>query len=138
MATRKQKRRREKELRHEYEVVYLDSEGNEVEPDEAETAREPKKAARNGAGRPRSQPKTARSGREPQPPSWQRSIRRGALFLPFILVFIYLTNRNNASPGGIAFVIVLFTVMVIPLGYYTDYLLWRSYQKRLASSSKKR
>jgi hypothetical protein len=133
VATRKQRRRREKEKRHEYEVVYLDSEGNEVEPD-VEGALDPKKPKGSNG----SQGKSGRAGREPQPPSWQRAIRRGALFLPFILGFVYLTNRNNASPGGILAVILLFTVMVIPLGYYTDYFVWRSHQKRLASRPRKR
>ena len=136
MATRKQRRRREKEKRHEYEIVYVDSEGNEVEPDDAETSRDPKKPART-AGRTQSGA-ARRPVREPQPPSWQRAFRRGALFLPFILLFVYLTNRNNTTPGGIAAVVVLFVVLVIPLGYYTDYFVWRSYQKRLASSSRKR
>jgi len=122
-------------MRHEYEVVYVDSEGNEVEPDDNGSSHDPKRAGKTDS---RSQSKGGRSGREPQPPSWQRAIRRGALFLPFILVFVYLTDRNNASAGGIAAVILLFTVMVIPLGYYTDYFVWRSYQKRLAASAKKR
>ena len=122
-------------MRHEYEVVYVDSEGNEVEHDENGSSHEPRKAGKTES---RSQSKGGRVGREPQPPSWQRAVRRGALFLPFILVFIYLTDRNNASAGGIAAVILLFTVMVIPLGYYTDYFVWRSYQKRLAASTKKR
>src|SRR5919198_2511809 len=34
VATKKQRRRREKEARHEYEFVYVDHEGNEVEGDE--------------------------------------------------------------------------------------------------------
>jgi len=136
VATRKQRRRREKEKRHEYEIVYLDSEGNEVEQDEAEKPRDPKKPGARTAGRPQSG--AARRAREPQPPSWQRAIRRGALFLPFILIFVYLTNRNKTTPGGIAAVVLMFVVLVIPLGYYTDYFVWRSYQKRLASSSRKR
>ena len=36
MPTRKQRRRRLKELRHDYEYVYVDEEGREVEVDPAE------------------------------------------------------------------------------------------------------
>ncbi len=36
MPTRKQRRRREKEKRHDYEVVYMDADGNEVPSDEVE------------------------------------------------------------------------------------------------------
>jgi hypothetical protein len=34
MSSRKQRRRRAKERRHDYEYVYLDEEGNETEPPE--------------------------------------------------------------------------------------------------------
>ena len=137
MATRKQKARRAKGKRHDYEVVYLDGEGNEVEPDEADL---PSKAATTPARaststkRSTSTPSKSRLIREPKPPSWSRAIRRGAIFMPILVVIVLLTNRNQ-SPLTIAPVAIVFTALVIPFGYFTDHLAYRGYQKRLASKS---
>ena len=137
MATRKQKARRAKGKRHEYEVVYLDGEGNEVEPDDADL---PSKAAKTPARattstkRSTSTPSKSRLIREPKPPSWSRAIRRGAIFMPILVVIVLLTNRNQ-SPLTIAPVAILFTALVIPFGYFTDHLAWRAYEKRRGGKS---
>jgi hypothetical protein len=89
MATKKQRRRREKDRRHEYEFVYYDEEGNEVEfesPEKpAKAAPERKKpsagAARNG--------RAARPARVPKPPTWRSVSRMGVLM--FALLFIFST-----------------------------------------------
>ena len=51
MPTRKQRRRQAKEKRHEYEFVYVDDEGNELDDVPEELEHEPKRRepARNGA-----------------------------------------------------------------------------------------
>jgi len=146
VATRKQRRRRAKEKRHDYEVVYVDSEGNEVEPDEIEppkAARAPTRAgSRSGASRSKSASKpgskSSRALREPKPPSWARAARRGAIFMPILVGVVLLTNRNNTSPGGIVLVALVFTGLVIPFGYFTDYVVWRAYQRRIGSKPAKR
>jgi hypothetical protein len=137
VATRKQKARRAKGKRHDYEVVYLDGEGNEVEPDEADlpskaaSSRNAKTPARatTSAKRSTSTPSKSRLIREPKPPSWSRAIRRGAIFMPILIVVVLLTNRNQ-SPLAIAPVAILFTALVIPFGYFTDHLAWRAFEKR--------
>ena len=51
MPSRKQKRREAKAKRHEYEFVYLDSEGHELEepPEEASARAKPRAASTNGS-----------------------------------------------------------------------------------------
>ena len=48
MPSKKQRRRREKLKRHEWEEVYVDEEGRELDPEEAEAlaAAQPERAAR--------------------------------------------------------------------------------------------
>ena len=136
MATRKQKRRRAKGKRHDYEVVYLDGEGNEVEPDEAEPSRASKSPARATSGSKSSKSSSSKSRmvREPKPPSWRRAIRRGAIFMPILVVVVLITNRNQSALSIVPIAIV-FTGLVIPFGYFTDHLAWRAYQKRVGRKS---
>ena len=54
MATKKQRRRREKERRHEYETVFVDEHGDEVEVEEPARPAKP----RRGSPRPGSEPPT--------------------------------------------------------------------------------
>ncbi len=140
MATRKQRARRAKSKRHDYEVVYVDSDGNEVEPDEVEPSKSSKAPARASSGAKRSSSSSSKSRliKEPKPPSWPRAIRRGAIFMPILIAVVVITNRNNATPAGIALVAVVFTGLVIPFGYFTDHLAWRAYQKRAGGKSAKR
>ena len=63
MATKKQKRRRAKEKRHDY--VWVDDDGNEVEPDGTTPA--------EGTGKQ----STSRFERDPQAPSWRRTLQAG-------------------------------------------------------------
>ena len=131
MATRKQRRRRAKSKRHDYEVVYLDSEGNEVEPDEVESGVNAPVRAASGSKSTKSSSSRSRMVREPKPPSWPRAVRRGAIFMPILIAVVLITNRNNTTPLGIVLVAIVFTGLVIPFGYLTDHLAWRAYQKRL-------
>jgi hypothetical protein len=119
MPTRKQRRRRAKEFRHEY--VWEDAEGNELEPDEI--------PERTTEGRPRRQP--ARTGREPQPPSWRRTLRRGLIFAPVMFVTVMLLSGGLTIAQQItqtAFIVAIF----IPFSHFLDGVMWRSYRKRQA------
>lgn len=137
MATRKQKRRRAKGKRHDYEVVYLDGEGNEVEPDEAEPSRASKSPARATSGSKSSKSSSSKSRitRAPKPPSWPRAVRRGAIFMPILIAVVLITNRKQTTPVGIILVAIVFTGLVIPFGYFTDHLAWRAYQRRVGGKS---
>ncbi len=137
MATRKQRRKRAKDQRHDYEVVYLDSEGNEVELEPDESPKGAKTASRAGNGGSKSPSRSSRM-REPKPPSWPRAIRRGAIFMPILIAVVIVTNRKSTTPLGLVLVAIVFTALVIPFGYFTDHLAWRAYQKRLPGKSAKR
>src|SRR5690348_13090952 len=104
MPTRKQRRRREKNFRHEYETVVLDADGTEhpVDEDELRSEREERAKAKQSKAQP-AKGTTSRGGRamrEVQPPSWHRAIRRGGLMGAVILVFVVFVLANK-SPIGV-------------------------------------
>src|SRR5919201_6097458 len=119
MATKKQQRRRQKERRHEYEEVWVDAEGNEIdyEPAETEKSKTATKAAKPAA---KGQPAKSRSGRpmrEIKPPSWQRVIRRALLLAP--LLFVALSFGKHPSPIGVRLAISIgYTALFVPTFYW--------------------
>ena len=116
MATKKQKRRRAKEQRHDY--MWVDDEGNEVDPDE--TSRDEKS--------PRSE---SRLAREPQAPSWRRTFRRGAIFAPIMLATVFLLSPDLPLTTKITQTLLLVAIFV-PFSYFIDRLFYRSYQRKQA------
>jgi len=135
MPTRKQRRRHQKALRHEYEYVYLDEEGNEVPVDPSELRAE-KNGQRDSKPRKGSSGKAAAgigtSGRRKiEPPSWRRSARRALLFGPVLVVAMILLNKNQPLLQQV-FPAVFLIAFFIPFSYFTDSLAYRMFQKRLA------
>jgi hypothetical protein len=132
MPTKKQRRRQQKSRRHEYEYVYVDDEGNEVQvdPGELRAEKDGKKsetrARQNGAGR-----STGRTNqRVIQPPSWRRAVRRALVFGPVLVVAMALLNRNVSPVQWLSsglFLILFF----VPISYFTDSLAYRMYRKRI-------
>jgi hypothetical protein len=121
MPTRKQRRRREKEMRHEY--VWEDEEGNIVEPDDAPT--------RKGGDASRRSASTSRSPREPQPPSWRKTLKRGLVFTPIMLVTVMFLSSDQALAQQLvqtAFLVAIF----VPFSYFIDGMFYRSYKRRMA------
>jgi hypothetical protein len=119
MPTRKQRRRRAKELRHEY--VWEDEEGNELDPENVKERRSDSPSQRA----------PARAGREPQPPSWSRTLRRGAIFAPVMFVVVMLLSNDLTLVEQVlqaAFIVGIF----VPFSYLLDGLMWRSYKRRAA------
>jgi hypothetical protein len=119
MPSRKQRRRRAKEFRHEY--VWEDSEGNELDADEV-----PVRKAESQAPRAPKRP-----GREPQAPSWRRTLKRGAVFAPIMFVTVMLLSSDLTVAEQItqtAFIVAIF----VPFSYLLDGVLWRSHKKRTA------
>jgi TRAP-type uncharacterized transport system fused permease subunit len=130
MATRKQRKRREKEHRHEY--VWEDGEGNPIEPEELPGAngkakREPVARAKGGGGQI-----TGRGGRVIHPPSWRRTFRRAAIFAPIFLVIILLLNGSRLTIYGAILNTILLVAIFVPFSYFMDQLVYRQHQKRLA------
>ena len=92
MATKKQRRRRSKLQRHEYEYVVETDEGEEV----VEAPRPSR--AKDGAGS--KVPPGAvvdRRGRVVPPPSWQRVFKRAAIFGPIMFVLLFALGGNSVS-----------------------------------------
>jgi hypothetical protein len=138
MPTRKQKRRDLKSKRHEYEFVYLDDEGNEVdEPEEAETAAKQtsttngSKPKQSAAKKPTTQ--SGRPRREPQVPSWKRAAKRSALLGVFVMIFFSFTAKGNLI--RVLPTAVLFSVAYVPVMYYIDRAAYRRFQSRAAAKA---
>src|SRR5215467_2515809 len=111
MPSRKQRRRREKNFRHEYETVLLDADGTEhpVDEDELRSEREERAKAKQSTKAQPAKGSGSRGGRamrEVQPPSWHRAIRRGGLMGGVILVFVVFVLANK-SPIGVRLAIGL-------------------------------
>jgi hypothetical protein len=116
MATKKQRRRRAKEHRHEY--VWVDEEGNEVDaPDEA--------GQTNGAA------KESRYQREPMAPSWQRTFKRGAIFAPIMFGTVLLLSPDLPMSTKITQTLLIVAIF-IPFSYFLDRLMYRSARRRAA------
>jgi hypothetical protein len=129
MATRKQRRRRQKERRHEYDFIYVDEEGREVEVDPAEHERsDGQSARRNGAKDARKQ-KGNRPIRKIDPPSWKRTTRRALIFAPLIFLAFTVLNQNQAM-GTRLLLTAFYTAFFIPFMYLMDRAMYRTYLKR--------
>ena len=143
MPTRKQRRRDQKLRRHEWEEVYVDSEGNEVPVEEVEAERAPKRSEprKDANGRSKAQsPRTSRgAGREVKPPSWSRVLKRSAIFAPIMfLVVSFLSKKLSLEQKVLQTAMLL--AFFVPFSYLMDVVMYRSYLKRTGQTtgSKKR
>ena len=137
MATKKQQRRRQKLKRHDYEEVYVDEEGNVLPPEEAEevaVASTSRKAERTAKQR-----RTTRAGRVLEPPSWRKTVKRGLLFFPLMLITVMLLGKDLTLAQQVFQTVVLMGFF-LPFSYFMDSMMWRSHQRRIARTgdSKKR
>jgi hypothetical protein len=132
MPTRKQRRRRAKDFRHDMRVFEVDSEGNEVALAELRTPeeRKPKQAKQQQKGKA----KPSRPIRVPPQPSWHRAIRRGGTMGALMLVAFLFVLKNGPLPQRIG-IGVFYGLAFIPLTYWIDRTAYRSYQRRLAKQS---
>lgn len=138
MPSRKQRRREAKTKRHEYEFVYLDSEGHELEepPEEATERPKPRAASTNGSkpsgGKQSSRP-ARRPRREPQPPSWQRAGKRALLLGVIVFVIFSIQAKSHGGYGRPALVAFIYTGLFVPLTYLVDRFAYRRYEARKES-----
>ena len=125
MATKKQRRRRAKEQRHEWETVYVDAEGNEVEvpDDEAPSANGRTASTKKAAASP--------SQRNVQPPSWRRVGKRGLLFAPAMFLLMTFLEPDTTYLERAFFTLQLLAIF-LPFSYVMDRMTYRMWQKRLA------
>lgn len=116
MATRKQRRRRAKEQRHDY--VWVDDEGNEVDLDDPPAEGKAKASA-------------SRFERDPQAPSWQRTFRRGAIFAPIMFGTVFLLSPELPTSTKVTQTLLIVAIF-IPFSYFIDRVFYRSAQRRRA------
>lgn len=133
MPSRKQRRKREKLQRHEYEYVIETEDGEEIlerppEVDATEKNGKPRKAVAGPVDR---------HGKPIAKPSFRRVLRRTAIFGPLIAIFIYITAKDDLSPAGLVLNVLLLLAFFMPLSYVVDTvvyrMLWRRYEKSRAS-----
>lgn len=135
MATKKQQRRRQKLKRHDYEEVYVDDEGNELDPEEAEQI--VGGTSRKSEGTKAKAPASARERRALEPPSWRKALRRGLIFFPLMLLVIFLLSPELTTMQKVINTVVLMAFF-IPFSYFMDSIMWRSMQRRLARQGEKK
>ena len=136
MPTKKQRRRREKELRHEWEEVYVDAEGRELDPEEVDelAPNMPARSRANGTkAKAAARAPAGRMGRPVPPPTWRRVFKRAAIFAPLMYVFIVLTNRGTQPIYALLITLQLILIF-LPFSYLMDKLTYRIFQKRQARS----
>src|SRR5690242_8910185 len=131
MPTRKQKRRELKAKRHDYEFVYVDADGNELDEVPEELDRPKRERTPSSSAKKQPQQRGGRAGREPQPPSWRRSFRRAALLGAVVFLFFSLSGPKGANRylTAIAFS-VLYTGLFVPFTYAIDRFAYRRWQAR--------
>jgi hypothetical protein len=132
MPTRKQRRRRAKEHRHEYEFVTIDDEGHEVPVDPAELR--PAKPERAQNGKPAARGKAAQAKdrrgrplREIKPPSWRASVKRAAIFVVVLGVFLSFFGGKNQSLAVKVALPLVYGAIGIPFFYWMDRSAYRRY-----------
>jgi hypothetical protein len=123
MPSRKQRRRREKLARHEYEYVIETEDGEEIPIDKPVESEKANKAVAKSAPRP------TRGGREVPKPSMARVFKRTAIFAPIILVVVFWTGGDSTTSAKI-FTGVTLVAFFIPFSYIVDSVVYRMYSKR--------
>jgi len=140
MPSRKQRKRRAKELRHEYELILVDETGEErpIEASELRADRREKDSAKAKDGSKGKGGKTAggkstsrkRPIREVQPPSWNRVWKRAGFFGVFMFLVLSFVAGKGQSPTGALIPTVLYTALFIPFLYLLDRAQYNQYLKR--------
>jgi len=142
MPTRKQRRRAAKEKRHEYETVWVDAEGNELEepPEEApgpeRDGRKPRPEPAQ-TGKPRG--RGGRAARVPPAPSWQRAAKRALLLGAVVFALFYLSGGKSGnrllSALGLA---AIYTALFVPFTYAIDRFAYQRWQRREQAEGKQK
>jgi hypothetical protein len=134
MPTRKQRRRQEKLRRHEWEDVWVDEEGQEIEPPPEAAESAPRKTATTTTKRaaPR---RGTRAPRQVTPPSWNKVLRRGAIFAPIMFVIVYeLQKKSHRSAVDALYQTALLFLFFVPFSYLMDRAMYRAYQRKTGAA----
>lgn len=131
MPSRKQRRKREKLQRHEYEYVLEDEDG-EVTSAKRLSELDVPKAKPAHDGRSKSGDLVDKRGRTIAKPSLRRVLRRGAIFAPLVFVFVYATGRNELKMATILINTAIILAFLLPFMFLVDSLIYRMAQNRYA------
>ena len=132
MPTRKQRRRQEKLRRHEWEDVWVDEEGQEVEPPPEADRPAPRRAE---TARQRPATRGARAARKVSPPSWNKVMKRGAIFAPIMFFVVYeLQKKSQRSVVDALYQTALLFLFFVPFSYLMDRAMYRAYQRRTGAA----
>jgi hypothetical protein len=125
--SRKQRRKREKLQRHEYEYVIETEEGEEIAVDSPRAV----ESARNGQPTKAKEPAGPldRKGKPVPKPSLRRVLRRTAIFAPLIAIFVYWTSPD-AGVAAIVFNVALLLAFFMPFSYVVDAFVYRMLLRR--------
>ena len=137
MPTRKQRRRRSKDFRHDVRVFEIDEEGNEVPIAELRQHDKPKANAAKGKQKQQPRDKKGRPVKAVPPPSWERAFKRGGLMGGLMLVAFLFLFKNAAIELRIAWGL-FYALAFIPLTYWIDRTAFRTYQRRVARQDEKK
>jgi hypothetical protein len=131
MPTRKQRRRRDKDFRHDMRVFEVDEEGNEVPIADFRTREEKAQPAKAKGKKAQQGGRRLRTPREVAPPSWNRALRRGGLMGgAMLLVFLFLLKSGPLAQR--LSIGLIYAVAFVPLTYFVDRTAYRQYLKRTA------
>jgi len=122
MPSRKQRRRREKLQRHEYEYVIETEEGEVIQVEKPVERTKPD-------GKASARPAVKRGGREIPKPSLARVFKRTAIFAPLILIVVFWTGGDSTTTSKI-FTGVTLIAFFIPFSYMVDSIMYRVYSRR--------
>ena len=131
MSTRKQRRRRAKDFRHDMRVFEVDEEGNEVALAELRTPDERKPKVKQQQAKAKS--KSGRPIKEPPLPSWRRAVRRGGTMGGLMLLAFLFVLKSGPLPQRIG-IGLFYGLAFIPLTYWIDRVAHRSYLRRSAAA----
>ena len=124
MPSRKVRRRRQKLQRHEYEYVVETDEGEEI------PIERPAERGREDDGRGAQKGPVDRRGRPVPKPTFQRSIRRTAIFAPFIALFLYITGGDELTVFGVIVNTLVILAFFLPFSYFVDRLIYNALTRR--------
>lgn len=140
MATKKQRKRSQKERRHEYEKVWILPDGTvSDEPPDDYVEPAPRDSKSKSKPEQRRQQRPTRATRTPLPPSWRRAAKRSVILGVVILVLFGLLDSKRGSAGLIsaALLAVLYTALFIPFTYYLDRFAYNRYQRKIGEQPQK-
>jgi len=127
MPSWKQRRRRAKLQRHEYEYV-IETEEGEVPVERSREAGEARAGGRNGS---RSDTTVVdRRGRPVEKPTLRRVLRRAAIFAPLLVLFVWLTGGDQLGVAGVVFQALVLIAFFIPFSYLVDAMVYRMLLRR--------